>query len=852
MGIPLSQELVFHPNELVLVGPNDSTIPIQSEVLNRWFDGSIKWVLLDFRVSVDAWGQRTYWLQRRLETQIESFPLSLTVQKSQESIIVDTGKGTFVVNSLGQLFGRVSVQKSEVLGARGGGFILIDEEGNESVPETQGLCIETLGPLRVTLSLQGAFHPTVRLGRLLFSTRLNFHALSSFVELQITIRNPAAARHPYGLWDLGDEGSVYFKDLSLHLALPDSQKVTFGWATQRLHSMKKRDATRVEIYQDSSGGENWQSRNHVNRFGKVVQTFRGCRVTVNHAVLEEERRPEPVLAGFDDKVAVIVAIENFWQNFPKALEARDNQLIVRLFPQQANDVFELQGGEQKTHTIYLQFCEASSQLPELSWVHDRLVPRVTPEWYCNSKVVAYLTPRSKEQSSECQSLIKSAIEGEQTFFARREIIDEYGWRHFGDLYADHEAVRATGDVPLIAHYNNQYDVIYGALVQYFRSGDLRWFTLARDLARHVIDIDIYHTQEDRFSYNGGLFWHTDHYFDAATATHRAYSKANQQGNPPGAYGGGLSNEHNYTTGLLFYYFLTGDSGAQKAVVELANWVIGRENGSQRLFGLFDRRPTGFSSSTAGRNYHGPGRGAGNSINALLDAYVLTCEERYLAKAEQLITRCIHPREDIDARRLDDVEHRWSYTVFLQVLSKYLDLKVEKGETDFIYCYAQASLLHYAEWMLAHEVPYTQVLDRVEIPTETWPAQDIRKSCVFHFAAKYAPEPLRSAFQRKADFFFQACIRDLHSWNTRTLTRPLVLLITNEYVHSFFQQYPDETAPQPASQYDFGLPQQFTPQFTELYWLREKLHGAGNMMKEAGRLFGSLIQKKLHHLGVLRD
>jgi hypothetical protein len=297
--------------------------------------------------------------------------------------------------------------------------------------------------------------------------------------------------------------------------------------------------------------------------------------------------------------------------------------------------------------------------------------------------------------------------------------------------------------------------------------------------------------------------------------------------------------------------LTGDSGARKAVVELANWVIGREDGSQRLFGVFDRRPTGFSSSTAGRNYHGPGRGAGNSINALLDAYVLTREEHYLTKAEHLITRCIHPRDDIPARRLDDIERRWSYLIFLQVLEKYLNLKTEKNDFGYMYSYARASLLHYAEWMLAHEVPYTQVLDRVEIPTETWPAQDIRKSCVFHFAAKYAPEPLRSAFQRKADFFFQACVHDLHSWKTRTLTRPLVLLMTNAHVHSYFQDHPEETAPQPASLCDFGLPQQFTPQFAELYWLREKLHGAGSRVKEAGRLFGSLMQKKLHHLGGLR-
>ena len=144
----------------------------------------------------------------------------------------------------------------------------------------------------------------------------------------------------------------------------------------------------------------------------------------------------------------------------------------------------------------------------------------------------HLAARSRLLILDCQELIDQVISGPRSFFARRETIDEYGWRHFGDLYADHEAVGHVGDTPLVAHYNNQYDVIYGAIVQYLRGGDWRWFELMADLARHVIDIDIYHTEEDRPSYNGGLFWHTDHYLDAGTATHRTYSKTNLEGKDP--------------------------------------------------------------------------------------------------------------------------------------------------------------------------------------------------------------------------------------------------------------------------------------------------------------------------------
>jgi hypothetical protein len=384
----------------------------------------------------------------------------------------------------------------------------------------------------------------------------------------------------------------------------------------------------------------------------------------------------------------------------------------------------------------------------------------------------------------------------------------------------------------VSHYNNQYDAIYGAVIQYASSGDPRWFTLMADLAKHVVDIDIYLTSEDRPAYNHGLFWHTAHYTDVATATHRAYSKAIVEARGLQGYGGGPSNEHNYTTGLLYYYFLTGNLAAREAVQGLADWVIHMDDGLQRPFGRFDRRPTGLCSATGDLGYHGPGRGAGNSINALLDACRLTCNKHYLTKAEELIRRCIHPKDNIEKRNLRDVEHRWSYTVFLQSLGKYLDFKAERNEIDYMYSYARESLLHYALWMLEHEVPYKLVLDKVEIPTETWPAQDIRKSNVFNFAAKYADEPLHSAFLRKAEYFFQACISDLLSFETCKLTRPIVLLMANGLMQAHFEQHPTESAPHPQEEYDFGEALPFTPQLYELYKIRAKLRIMAHVLRAA--------------------
>ena len=821
-GLPFPRGRVVDPKCLTLWDGNGRQRPLQSEVLTRWFDGSAKWLLLDFQVDLEPDTSGVYRLRWFGDAQADG-QCPLFVEEQTDCVIVNTGAAVFYLNRrFCKPFDRVVVGGNEVLQPEGSLLSLADESQNLFLPYYDELRIACAGPVRASLRGSGELKSSKkRLAR--FVVQLNFFAGSRSVEAQLTLHNPRAARHQGGLWDLGDVGSIYFKDFSLSLPVRSGKTPRVFWTTDPACELKHSESTKLAIYQDSSGGENWRSSNHVNRFGEVKHAFRGYRVsTGGGALLEEGYRATPIVSVANDNGRIDAAIEQFWQNFPKALEAHGHELVLRLFPGQYDDLFELQGGEQKTHKVYLHFSEPSDQPPDVSWVHDRLVPRATAEWYAETKACPYLSPSNAASDNECDDLINTAIEAPRSFFERREVIDEYGWRHFGDLYADHESVGHRGEAPLVAHYNNQYDVIYGALVAYLRGGDARWFALACDLACHVIDIDIYHTYEDRPVYNGGLFWHTDHYLDAGTATHRTYSKASLKVKEASSYGGGPSNEQNYTAGLLHYYYLTGNEAARAAVLSLADWVINMDDGSKRTLGFVDRRPTGLASCTVSSDYHGPGRGAGNSINAVLDAFALTDDDRYFKKADELIRRCIHPKDEIASRNLDDPERRWSYLVFLQALGKYLEVKLGRGEVDFMYAYAQESLLRYARWMLTNEVPYSTKLDRVEFPTETWPAQDIRKCVVFHLAAKHATASEREAFSEKAKFFFNSCIKDLRAFPTCMFTRPLVLLLTNAYVNSYFEIKHSEAAPRPVEHFDFGTPSRFKPQFYEVQWLRHTL------------------------------
>lgn len=775
-GIPLPEGAVSDASALTLAEDDGSITPLQVEVLDRWRDGTCRWVLLDFQTTIPALRRKEYLLRVDAQTGPRE---RIILGACGENLEVCTGSSVFRLGRQGPFpFNEVLVDGEQILATTSPGMLMTNSSGRICDTATHEIRIETRGPLRSTIYVAGVF--SERRGRepvAKFFSRLHFFLGRSLVRMDLTVRNPRAAKHRGGLWDLGDPGSIFFEDLSLHLRIAGSARACSYWATERNAVLTPTQDEPLEIYQDSSGGENWRSRNHLNHRGQVMNSFRGYRVRLGDDDAVQGGRAEPTVMLSTDRRCISASIENFWQNFPKAIEANHKDLVLRLFPRQYADVFELQGGEQKTHTVYLEFAKRCDRSRPMFWINTPLLARVPPQWYARCKVFPYVLPESKDSNRAYLNLVHSALEGDRSLFARREVIDEYGWRHFGELYADHEAAYYSGPKPIISHYNNQYDGVQAFGLHYIRSGDARWFLLMRDLTRHVIDIDIYHTLNDRPAYSGGFFWHTDHYSDAATSTHRGFSRYTKEQRKLRDYGGGPCNEHLYTTGLMTYYFLTGDPQARGAVLDLADWVLRMDDGALTPLRFLERKPTGLASQTGDRDYHGPGRGAGNSINGLLDAYRLSRKRKYLAKAEELVRRCIHPEDAIESMNLADVERRWSYLVFLQALGKYLDCKVEWREPDEMFHYARESLLHYARWMAEHEVPYSEVLDRVEFPTETWIVQDLRKSDVLGYAAKYSPRRAeQDQFISKGRFFFSRCLQDLEKFPTKTCTRPLVLLL----------------------------------------------------------------------------
>lgn len=798
-------------------------VPTQVHTLATWPDGSSRWILVHCLLSGLYRGS----LELARHEEVAANPVS-----PPSGTAADVGNWTFPSGERDASLARwrqgeftVTLSPVQTSPAAGGRTF--------SSPTGQWQRLHA-GPVCSSFLRTG---PVVGLKNVVFAASATVYPAAELLRLDLAIENQCRARHRGGTWDLGDAGSCLFADLSLALYFSAAPAAPY-WCVREPGRVIESPSARLapedrhsddpsrgqpllEIYQDSSGGEHWQSLAHVNRRDQVTTRFRG------YAGLCAGKpfgglRATPTLACATSFGWVSTTIAQFWQNFPKAMQLfapdANGLASVRLglFPERAMDLFELQGGERKTHTLWLRLgTEEFSQADSLEWVHRPTLIRADAEWVTNSGAVPYLEPGRLAPTSRLEEYLEDALSGPDNLFQKRERIDEFGWRHFGDVPGDHEELHATGPRPTVSHYNNQYDMLLGMLLAWLRSGDRRWWGLAEPLARHVCDIDLYHTARDRSAYNHGLFWHTDHYRHARTATHRTYSRHNAPASGP--YGGGPSNENNYTSGLLLWHYLTGDTAAAQAVIDLADWVIAMDEGRDDLLYLFDSGPTGLASRTREDSFHGPGRGAGNSINALMDAWSHTGSDHFRTKAEELIRRTIHPNDDIAARELLDAERRWSYIVHLHSLAKFLWVVETQGHASATQHYARAALIAYADWMVEHETPFLDRKAELEFPTETWPALDIRKAGVLWLARRHVdPADVRRAhrFAEKARQLADRGWSDLLAFSSKHVTRAIAVILVDGWKECVLSRdESDEPHPGPISQQpraEFGVPANFQP------------------------------------------
>ncbi|GAB5415427.1 MAG: hypothetical protein Cons2KO_30300 [Congregibacter sp.] len=609
--------------------------------------------------------------------------------------------------------------------------------------------------------------------------RLLVSADAKRIDGSLTIHNAEAASHPGGLWDLGDPKSLRFDSLMIGFELPGSGAECAIRLAPELEAQETQST--VSVKQHASGGNQWNSPVHIDSEHRFTPAYPGYVACLDDRT-SEGARAQPVLTlplkgmqSVPSDLMLSAEIHQFWQQFPTGLKFGDGHLGLFPFANTAA-THELQPGERKTRHFTVLLHTKAEKVPKELCKDIRVQHEITHISRCNLPDLA----SSGTVDPRLQKLVLKGLDADHGFLAKREAIDEYGWRHYGELYADHETEGYQGDRMFVSHYNNQYDPILGFLQQYLLNGDRSWFELADDLAGHVLDIDIYRTRKDRVEYNYGLFWHTDHYLPAETATHRSFSRHQSTDAYEGhAHGGGPGGQHCYTSGFLLHYLLTGNEASREAVYDLRDWITHVYEGDSTLthvvLALKNKGRTDLKNHLLGQ--YPLDRGTANYLNAILDCHTLDRRPSALATAESIIRATIHPADNLAARDLLNSEAHWYYIVFLQAVARYLRVSWDTEGPSDAWRYARDALLHYADWMLIHEAPYLDNPDVLEFPNHTWAAQDLRKANVLFAAAEWA-DSSPDRYVQKAEFFVNYVTNTLASSPTLHYTRILAVLMQN--------------------------------------------------------------------------
>jgi hypothetical protein len=783
LGIPIANSTFWHGDSYYIEDSKGNRITdVLCDPIAYWPNKSIKWLNVRFASSFKPKETR----ECKLLSGTATLPPELQTcwQETNEQLIIESPSGKLV-------FSKASLLAIEQSHLTAEGLILQNSDKQQHRPSVTDFSYQAKHNgkdyLYVDIQQQGLCKVNDQVF-LHIVCDISVSIKSGEIRFTCSIHNPKAAKHADGKWDLGDENSAYFaainwlvrpysKEIPIAIELCDSQT---DWPID--------ENSKVSLHQASSGEDHWQNPIHVTKDNTVNLPFRGYQLQLN-TIQHEGRHAQPKLhfGGAhkqEDGVSsildtTILDIGEFWQNFPSSIIAENKTLSVSVLGSELGPQTELQPGEQKTRTWTL----STSKHPKVS------VQASLDAHYVAQTGVIFSHQQDKD-SEPLQALIKAGLHGERNFFNKRKKSDSYGWRHFGELHADHETAQQPDAEYFVSHYNNQYDPIYGFLVQWLKTGEHQWFELADNLAKHVADIDVYHTELDKPDYSGGLFWHTDHYVQAYTATHRTYS-VHQPSNvyDDHAGGGGPGGQHCYTQGLTLHYLFTGYRPSREATLKIAKWVETLYEGDNSLlslaFAVKNRHRSDLKNIFTGR--YPLDRGTGNYIQALLDSYELNSRPSSLSKVERVICATISASDDISDRQFNDVENTWFYTVFLQAVCRYLSVSASTAMEHAPYQnQILGAFLHYVNWMIENEYLYLDKPEILEFPNQTWTAQDLRKVCIVSFAAPFLTDPQNQKANDNLDAWLTGIIQRLSNHSEASTTRVLCLLMQNAHIHDYAQ------------------------------------------------------------------
>jgi len=271
---------------------------------------------------------------------------------------------------------------------------------------------------------------------------------------------------------------------------------------------------------------------------------------------------------------VAVAIRDFWQLYPKAFSFDGSTLTAELLPELPRDQYAehtdpklltmnyywfrdgaylIPCGTAASTDLLFTFGLSDAEVVEQAW-QQRVLLAASPEHYCRSGALFDLEPEKPGVFERFQAFVRDGFEKVEK---RRQQQRWYSWMNYGDWYGERG----------VNWGNQEYDMQWGLMLQYLRSGEMRFFHRGQTVAMHTACIDQI-TWSPSAQHLGiqkeHALWHTGG-FDTPRVEGAKYWFKN------GIYNTG----HMWSLGTYAAYWLTGDRRFKHAMDGLCDWMAGQ-------------------------------------------------------------------------------------------------------------------------------------------------------------------------------------------------------------------------------------------------------------------------------------
>ena len=534
-GVPLGRAAVKDHRALALFAADGKQIPLQTQVLSKWPDGSVRWVLLDFQTDLKPRETKRFELRYGPGVTRAPVPSRMRVSRQDGDVTVSTGPMRVRLSSKAfRLLDAVWLGSRRVTGGADAGIVLKTPDGKAFRADgTEAeLTIEEAGPVRACVRIDGK-HAAGEAS--LFRYVVRVHAFAGLPVLKVcyTFIN-----------DHADALMAKVDSLNLAFTLADARgaKGVLGGAA--------RDQ------------------------GRLMQV--------------DEQPAAGWAAVGSDAGGLAVGVREFRQNWPKALavDARRGRLDVGILPTFEKGLYDgrplaeenklyywLRGGVYtfkvgvaRTHELWVRVLADRPDPDKLGRffraAEEPLLATCEPAHVAATKVFGPLPPAGKAGG---YAAYDEAIAKALTDHLRlRDRGREYGMLNYGDWFGERG----------VNWGNLEYDLGHGMFLQYLRTGDRRYFLRGEQAARHHVDVDVVHATNKHLKNpwgpppQVGEIWlhclnHTGGYYQNAPLP---VSRTYQMGHS-------TNFGHVWVAGDLDYYYLTGDRRARTVGLRIADAMV---------------------------------------------------------------------------------------------------------------------------------------------------------------------------------------------------------------------------------------------------------------------------------------